>query len=203
MNFSEKGGLKLKVILINGSRKENGCTYSYLSEVASVLKKEGINSEIINIGTKVLNGEMDALLAQVMEAMEKADGLIVGSPVYFASPTGELIAFLDRLFMKGSSVLRFKPAAALTSARRAGTTATIDALNKYFLYSQMPIVSTRYWNMIFGNSPEELAQDEEGMQIVRTLATNMAWVLKSIEAGKAAGVKQPVAEPRTGTNFIR
>ena len=193
----------MKVILINGSRKENGCTYSYLSEVVSVLKKEGIDSEIINIGTKVLNGEMDALLAQVMEAMEKADGLIVGSPVYFASPTGELIAFLDRLFMKGSSVLRFKPAAALTSARRAGTTATIDALNKYFLYSQMPIVSTRYWNMIFGNSPEELAQDEEGMQIVRTLATNMAWVLKSIEAGKAAGVKQPVAEPRTGTNFIR
>lgn len=135
--------------------------------------------------------------------MKDADGIIIGSPVYFASPTGELISFLDRLFMKANASLKFKPAAAITTARRAGTTATLDVIHKYFLYNQMPIVSSRYWSMAFGNSPEEVVRDEEGMQIMQTVGKNMAWIVKSIAAGKAAGVKQPVAEPRISTNFIR
>ena len=193
----------MKVVLINGSRKEEGCTYTSLMETSKVLKSEGIDTELFFLGVKVIDGHMSELLEKVEEAMKEADGIIIGSPVYFASPTGELISFLDRLFMKANACLKFKPAAAITSARRAGTTATLDVIHKYFLYNQMPIVSSRYWSMAFGNSPEEIVQDKEGMQIMETVGKNMAWIVKSIAAGKAAGVKQPVAEPRISTNFIR
>ena len=193
----------MKVVLINGSRKEEGCTYTSLMEISKVLKSEGIDTELFFLGVKVIDGHMSELLEKVEEAMKEADGIIIGSPVYFASPTGELISFLDRLFMKANACLKFKPAAAITSARRAGTTATLDVIHKYFLYNQMPIVSSRYWSMAFGNSPEEIVQDKEGMQIMETVGKNMAWIVKSIAAGKAAGVKPPVAEPRISTNFIR
>ena len=193
----------MKVVLINGSRKEEGCTYTSLMEISKVLKSEGIDTELFFLGVKVIDGHMSELLEKVEEAMKEADGIIIGSPVYFASPTGELISFLDRLFMKANACLKFKPAAAITSARRAGTTATLDVIHKYFLYNQMPIVSSRYWSMAFGNSPEEIVQDKEGMQIMETVGKNMAWIVKSIAAGKAAGVKQSVAEPRMSTNFIR
>ena len=193
----------MKVVLINGSRREQGCTYTSLMEISKVLKSEGIDTELFFLGVKVIDGHISELLDKVEEAMRDADGIIIGSPVYFASPTGELISFLDRLFMKANASLKFKPAAAITTARRAGTTATLDVIHKYFLYNQMPIVSSRYWSMAFGNSPEEVVRDEEGMQIMQTVGKNMAWIVKSIAAGKAAGVKQPVAEPRISTNFIR
>ena len=193
----------MKVVLINGSRKEEGCTYTSLMEISKVLKSEGIDTELFFLGVKVIDGHMSELLEKVEEAMKEADGIIIGSPVYFASPTGELISFLDRLFMKANACLKFKPAAAITSARRAGTTATLDVIHKYFLYNQMPIVSSRYWSMAFGNSPEEIVQDKEGMQIMETVGKNMAWIVKSIAAGKAAGVKQPGAEPTLSTNCIR
>ncbi len=193
----------MKVVLINGSRREQGCTYTSLMEISKVLKSEGIDTELFFLGVKVIDGHISELLDKVEEAMKDADGIIIGSPVYFASPTGELISFLDRLFMKANASLKFKPAAAITTARRAGTTATLDVIHKYFLYNQMPIVSSRYWSMAFGNTPEEVVRDEEGMQIMQTVGKNMAWIVKSIAAGKAAGVKQPVAEPRISTNFIR
>ena len=193
----------MKIVLINGSRREQGCTYTSLMEISKVLKSEGIDTELFFLGVKVIDGHISELLDKVEEAMKDADGIIIGSPVYFASPTGELISFLDRLFMKANASLKFKPAAAITTARRAGTTATLDVIHKYFLYNQMPIVSSRYWSMAFGNSPEEVVRDEEGMQIMQTVGKNMAWIVKSIAAGRAAGVKQPVAEPRISTNFIR
>ena len=193
----------MKIVLINGSRREQGCTYTSLMEISKVLKSEGIDTELFFLGVKVIDGHISELLDKVEEAMKYADGIIIGSPVYFASPTGELISFLDRLFMKANASLKFKPAAAITTARRAGTTATLDVIHKYFLYNQMPIVSSRYWSMAFGNTPEEVVRDEEGMQIMQTVGKNMAWIVKSIAAGKAAGVKQPVAEPRISTNFIR
>ena len=193
----------MKVVLINGSRREQGCTYTSLMEISKVLKSEGIDTELFFLGVKVIDGHISELLDKVEEAMKDADGIIIGSLVYFASPTGELISFLDRLFMKANASLKFKPAAAITTARRAGTTATLDVIHKYFLYNQMPIVSSRYWSMAFGNTPEEVVRDEEGMQIMQTVGKNMAWIVKSIAAGKAAGVKQPVAEPRISTNFIR
>ena len=175
----------MKVVLINGSRKEEGCTYTSLMEISKVLKSEGIDTELFFLGVKVIDGHMSELLEKVEEAMKEADGIIIGSPVYFASPTGELISFLDRLFMKANACLKFKPAAAITSARRAGTTATLDVIHKYFLYNQMPIVSSRYWSMAFGNSPEEIVQDKEGMQIMETVGKNMAWRVKSIAAGSS------------------
>ena len=193
----------MKVVMINGSRREKGCTYTALKEIAKVLEAEGMESQIFHVGVKAVNGEMNDIVKEVAEAVKSADGFIVGSPVYYASPTGEVLAFLDRLFGVAEADLRFKPAAAITSARRAGTTATIDVLNKYFLYDQMPIVSSRYWNMVHGSNPEDVMKDEEGLQIMRTIGTNMAWMLKSIEAGKKSGVKQPEAEDKVFTNFIR
>ena len=192
----------MKVVLVNGSRRENGCTFTALSEIAKVLNDSGIDTEIFHIGKKAMNGEMDTIVKEVAQAVKEADGFIVGSPVYYASPSGEIIAFMDRLWGVAEAELRFKPGAAIASARRGGTTATLDVLNKYFLYNQMPLISSRYWNMVHGNSPEEIKKDEEGMQIMRTIGTNMAWILKSIEAGKSAGVVQPVAETKIFTNFI-
>lgn len=193
----------MKVVLVNGSRRENGCTYTALNIIADVLKENGIETQLFHIGTKAMNGEMNDIVKEVATAVKEADGFVVGSPVYYASPSGEVIAFLDRLFGMAEADLRFKPAAAIASARRGGTTATLDVLNKYFLYDQMPVISSRYWNMVHGNTPEDVMKDEEGVQIMKTVGRNMAWILKSIEAGKAAGVAQPEAEQKIFTNFIR
>ena len=193
----------MKVVLINGSRREKGCTYTALTEIAKELQNEGIETEIFHIGVKAVNGEMNQIVSEVAEAVKSADGLIVGSPVYYASPSGEVMAFLDRLFGVAKEDLMYKPATAIASARRAGTSTTLDVLNKYFLFNQMPLVSSCYWNMVHGSNPEDVLKDEEGMQTMRTLAKNMAWILKSIEAGKASGVKHPVAEEKVFTNFIR
>lgn len=193
----------MKVLLINGSRREKGCTNMALTKISEVLQQEGIETEFLHIGVATVNGEMNQIVAKAAEAVKQADGLIVGSPVYYASPSGEVIAFLDRLFGVAKDDLAFKPAAAIASARRAGTSTTLDVLNKYFMINQMPVVSSCYWNMVHGSAPEEVLQDKEGVQIMETLGRNMAWMLKSIEAGKKAGVKQPEPVDKVMTNFIR
>ncbi|MBM7867227.1 flavodoxin family protein [Heliobacterium gestii] len=208
----------MKVLLVNGSPHEKGCTYTALTEVAAALEKQGIETEIFHVGKKPISGchgcgacqktgqcFMNDGVNEFLEKAASADGFIFGSPVHFASASGMLTSFMDRVFYAGlrSGLFAFKPAAAIVSARRGGTTATFDQINKYFTISNMPVVSSQYWNMVHGNRPEEVRQDLEGMQTMRTLGNNMAWLLKSIEAGKAAGVALPEKEPRAITNFIR
>ena len=193
----------MKVLLFNGSRREKGCTYTALSLVAKELEKAGIDTEIIYVGLNAVNGKLDDLVKEAAAKAKEADGFVFGSPVYYASPTGEIQVFLDRFAGVAGADLRHKPAAAIASARRAGTSTTLDVLNKYLMYNEMPVVSSNYWNMVHGNTPEEVLQDKEGVQIMETLGKNMAWLLKCIEAGKAAGVEVPTAEGGKRTNFIR
>ena len=188
----------MKVLLLNGSPRKNMCTYTALAQVADALGKNGIETEIFQAA--------DSSAENVKAAADKlkdCDGLIVGSPVYWASPTGQIIEFMDKLAMTASKDLIHKPAAAIASARRAGTTATLDVLTKYFSYHQMPVITSNYWTMVHGNTPDEVRQDQEGMQIMRTLGNNMAWILKCIEAGKTAGINAPETENKIMTNFIR
>ncbi len=205
----------MKVMLINGSPNEYGCTYTALAEIAKTLGEHKVETEIIHIGKRPIRGCQDCdtcrkgacvfdddIVNLVAERMRGADGLVVGSPVYFASANGGLVCLLDRLFRVGDSFAH-KPAAAIASARRAGTTAALDVLNKYFLIAQMPVVSSSYWNMVHGNTPEEVLQDEEGLQIMRNLGHNMAWLLQCIEEAKKAGIIPPQAERTYRTNFIR
>lgn len=211
----------MKVLLVNGSPHKEGCTYTALTEVASALKEEGIGSEIYWIGNKPIGGCIGCYQCgakkqcvfddQVNEFTQKAlefDGFIFGSPVFYSGMNGSLMSFMDRVFFSASAKdphpFRFKPAAAVVSTRRAGTTSTLDQINKYFLHQQMPVVSSRYWNMVHGNSPDEVRQDEEGMQVMRYLGRNMAWMLKLREAGDKAGIALPKQEEtRKSTNFIR
>ena len=187
----------MKVILLNGSRREKGCTYTALSVVADTLKENGIDAEIVHALPD------DAIVDAVAEKMKTADGLVIGSPVYWASPSGEIISFMDKLAGKAGAALTHKVGATVTSARRAGTTATLDVLNKYLSYHQMVSVASNYWPMVHGNTPEDVKKDEEGLQIMRTLAQNMAWMLKLIELGKKNGLPHPEREPFVRTNFIR
>lgn len=208
----------MKVLLFNGSPHKAGCTYTALAEVAKTLQEAGVETEILQIGSKAFRGCIacggcsgkgacvfgrDDGLNEIIEKCKTADGFVFGSPVYYASANGTLISFMDRLFYAGAGALAHKPAAAVASARRAGTTVTLDELNKYFTISQMPVVSSTYWNMVHGGKAEDVAQDEEGLQTMRNLGRNMAWLLKCIEAGKAAGVEAPTAERGYRTNFIR
>lgn len=208
----------MKVLLINGSPKANGCTYTALSEIAKELKKENIETEIFHIGNKPIRGCIgcggckatnkcvfnDDIVNEGIEKVKIADGIILGSPVHYAAASGAITSFLDRLFYAyGGKFLAYKPGAAIVSCRRGGSTAAFEQLNKYFTISNMPIVSSQYWNMVHGNTPEEVKQDLEGMQTMRTLGQNMAWLLKSIQAGKDAGIKLPEKEPKALTNFIR
>ena len=193
----------MKVLLFNGSRREKGCTYTALSLIAKELEKAGIDTEIIYIGLNAVNGKLDALVKECAAKMKEADGLVIGSPVYYASPTGEIQVFLDRFAGVAGADLRHKPAAAVASARRAGTSATLDVLYKYLMYNEMPVVTSNYWNMVHGNTPEEVLQDKEGVQIMETLGKNIAWLLKSLEAGKKAGVEEPAKPVKVMTNFIR
>jgi multimeric flavodoxin WrbA len=207
----------MKVLLINGSPHARGCTYTALAEAEKALKEEGIETEIVSIGTAPIRGCIacgkcrqlenrcvfdDDIVNRIIKKAEDADGFIFGSPVYYASANGAMTALMDRLFYAGK-VFAHKPGACVVSARRAGTTAALDQLNKYLMISGMPVVSSQYWNMVHGNTPEEVAQDLEGLQIMRTLGRNMAWLLKSIEAGRQAGIEPPVPEAFERTNFIR
>ena len=186
----------MKVLLLNGSPRKEGCTFTALSEVAKTLNHNGSDTEIFQAG----NPDTDNVKAAAAK-LKEADALIVGSPVYWASPSGQIIEFMDKFCSQAGNFMLHKPAAAVTSARRAGTTATLDVLLKYLEYHQMPVVSSNYWNMVHGNTPEEVKQDEEGLQIMRTLGNNMAWLLRCIEA--AAGVEVPATEEKIKTNFIR
>ena len=207
----------MKVLLINGSPHEAGCTHAALAEAARVLRGEGIETELIHGAAQPVRGCVgcggcagphrcvydDDAVNRCIEALAAADGLIVGSPVYYASPNGALLCLLDRLFYAGGCHAAHKPAAAIVSARRAGTTASLEVLNKYFAFAQMPLVSSTYWPMVHGNSPQEVQQDLEGLEIMGNLARNMAWLLKCIEQGKAVGILPPQAQRHHTTNFIR
>ena len=205
----------MKVLLINGSPHENGCTYTALKETASALNKNGVETEIVWIGNGILGGctgcsacrtlgkcVMDDVVNTIAEKAKMADGFVFGSPVYYSSANGSLISVMDRLFYSAGQVLKYKPASAVVSCRRGGATATFDQLNKYFTINNMPVVSANYWNQIHGNKAEEALQDEEGLQTMRILGYNMAWLLKCIELGKNAGLV-PETEEKIRTNFIR
>ena len=206
----------MNVLLINGSPNEHGCTYTALAEVAGSLNSNGIETDILHIGSApiqdctacgqcrgknycVFGGDA---VNKCVDLLKNADGLVVGSPVYYAGPTGSVCAFLDRLFYNKGAMYAYKPAAVVVSCRRAGSTAALDRLYKYFPLSGMPIVSSQYWNMVHGNTPGEVRQDLEGMQIMRTLGANMAWLIKCIAAARDT-VPYPQKETRIGTNFIR
>ena len=212
----------MKVLLFNGSPHKEGCTYTALTEIAKTLKEENIDSEIYQIGIKsitpcracsacaklgkcVIN---DDDVNNFVEKCKDFDGFIFGSPVHYGSASGGITAFLDRAFFSAllsgkMDYFRHKPASAVVSARRAGTTAALDQLNKYMTISEMPIISGRYWNMVHGHNSNEVRQDLEGMQNMRILARNMAWHLKCMEAGKNAGVQMPKEEEIVFTNFVR
>ena len=211
---------QLKVLLFNGSPHKEGCTYTALKEIAMTLEQEGIVSEIFHVGndaiasckacgacTKLGKCVIDDKVNEFVKLAEDFDGFIIGSPVHYASSSGATVAFLDRAFYSasrsGKKIFPHKPGAAIASARRAGTTATLDQLNKYFTINQMVLVSGRYWNMVHGRTPEDVVQDVEGMQNMRFLARNMAWTLKCIQAGKNIGINPPIQEEVIMTNFIR
>lgn len=207
----------MKVLLFNGSANQHGCTYTALTEVASVLNQEGIDTEIIQVGGQPVRdcigcGQCagkyrcvfdDDMVNQWIDMAKDADGFIFGTPVYYAHASGRIQSVMDRMFYSGGRYFAHKPAAAVASARRAGTTASLDVLNKYFTINQMPVVSSTYWNMVHGSKAEDVLQDEEGLQTMRNLGKNMAWLLKCIEAGKQQGVEAPKAERSKRTNFIR
>lgn len=208
----------MKVLLINGSPHKNGCTYTALAEVAAELEKNGVETEIFHIGAKPVGGcvacwackqlgkcAFDDTVNEALPKLAEADGVVFGSPVYYACANGSMLGFMQRLSIAGGQHLQFKPAAIVASARRAGTTATLDALAKIPAYHNMPLVSGCYWPMVHGanGKAEDAAQDTEGLQTMRAIGRNMAWMLKCIAAGKAAGIEQPVAEPKQFTSFIR
>lgn len=207
----------MKVLMLNGSSNLKGCTYTALTEIGEALKKEGIDYEIFQIGAKPVRDcigcnkcgedgcifDDDAVNEFVRKAAD-ADGFIFGSPVYYAHPSGRILSFLDRVFYSsGRRVFSFKPGAAIVSARRGGTTASLDAITKYFGITQMPVVGSTYWNMVHGQTPEDVLKDEEGLQTMRNLGRNMAWMLKCIALGKESGIALPQTESEYRTNFIR
>lgn len=206
----------MKVLLLNGSPKAEGCTYTALCEVAGALEKNGIETEIVQVGTAPIAGcigcgaciktgrcFMEDGVNEFVEKAKQADGFVFGSPVHYAAASGAVTSFLDRAFYGKSAAFAGKPGAAIVSCRRGGAASAFDQLNKYFTISNMPIVSSQYWNQVHGNTPEQVRCDEEGMQTMRTLGNNMAWLLKCIEAGKKAGITFPEREPALKTNFIR
>ncbi len=206
----------MKALLINGSPHPKGCTYTALCEVAKGLESEGIEYDIIHIGSGDIPGcrgcgscrkkgacVIDDKVNEIASELGGYDGFVFGSPVYYAGPAGQLTSFMDRLFYANGGKMAYKPAAAVVSCRRGGSTASLDRLNKYFTISNMPVVPSQYWNQVHGNTPDEVKQDLEGMQIMRTLGRNMGWMMKCIEAGKKAGISVPAPEERTRTNFIR
>lgn len=209
----------MKVLLINGSPNEERCTYTALAQAARTLETEGVDTEIAWIGRDPLRGCIgcggcsklgrarcifdDDVVNRLLDAAEEADGYIVGTPVFYAGANGALLAVLDRMFYAGGSVMQFKPAAGIASARRAGTTPAIDQINKYFQINKMPVVSSTYWPMVHGQSAEDVLKDEEGLQTMRMLGKNMAWMLRCIERDRAAGGGHPEMERKIATNFIR
>lgn len=204
-----------KVLLINGSPHENGCTYTALKELEKTLQDRGIETELFQIGRKPVSGciacgycgkngkcVIDDELNGILSRLDEFDGIVAGSPVYYSGPSAQLCAFLDRLFYAGGDKMAGKLAASVVSCRRGGATAAFERLNQYFLMSNMAVVGSQYWNQVHGKCPEDVEKDLEGLQTMRTLGENMAWLLKCIEAGRRSGVAEPEYEKRTPTNFI-
>lgn len=209
-----------KVLFINGSPHREGCTYTALAEVEQVLHRHGIETEMLWLGKEPVPGCIDCRSCHgtgrciygekqhdrvnaVLEELDGIDAIVVGSPVYYAAASGQVTSFLNRLFFAAGGRMAGKLGAAVVSCRRGGAASAFDQLNKYFTISNMPVVSSQYWNQVHGNTPEEVRRDAEGMQMMRTLGENLAWLLHSVEAGRAAGVPAPAYEPRVSTNFIR
>ncbi len=205
----------MKVILVNGSPRKMGCTNRALEEVQGALNQAGVDTEIFWIGTKVQGclgcgsckrtGQcvFDDQVRTFLEKAREADGFVFGSPVYYSSASGSITSFMDRAFFSGGRLLQYKPAAAVMSCRRGGATETFAQLNMYFTINNMPVVSSQYWNQVHGSTPEQVEQDAEGLQTMRTLGRNMAWLLRCIAAGRQNGVDLPEREPPIATNFIR
>lgn len=208
----------MKVLLVNGSSRQDGCTYTALNEIATALNNENIETEIFFLGNEPvrdcvgcdacskLNGKCvydNDVVNKLIDKAKEADGFVFGSPVYYAHPSGRILSVLDRAFYADKSAFAHKPGAAITSARRGGTTASFDVLNKYFTIAQMPVVSSTYWNMVHGSIPYDVLKDAEGLQTMRNIALNMSWLLKCIALGKENGIDAPVAESDYKTNFIR
>lgn len=204
----------MEVLLINGSPHARGCTYTALREAANTLSAHGVEAEILHLGTEPISGCIgcgacrktgsgkcmfkDDIVNVAIEKAAGADGFIFGTPVHYAAASGALTSFMDRAFYAGGNQFAYKPAAAVASCRRGGASATLDQINKYFGINNMPVVPSNYWNMVHGNTPEEVVKDEEGMQTMRVLAENMAWMLEGLSK-----VKKPDAVPKIKTNFIR
>jgi multimeric flavodoxin WrbA len=207
----------MNVLLLNGSPRPQGNTALALRTAAAVLESEGIGTELVQCGRLALHGclacggcadgqnrcALDDEVNLFLRRAEEAQGFLFGSPVYYAGITGTLKSFLDRAFYAGGRLFAHKPGAGVVAARRGGETPAFDQLNKYFTINRMPVVSSQYWNMVFGGAPGEAALDEEGMQTMRTLGRNMAWLLRCIEAGAEKGHTPPPAEPARRTSFIR
>lgn len=211
----------MKVLLLNGSPHKEGCTYTALCEAADTLNKEGIDTEIFRIGNKPIGGciaclkcretgkcVFDDVVNEFREKALSADGFVFGTPVHYGAASGNMTAFMDRAFYselggKANEAYYMKPAAAVISARRAGTTAAFDQINKYFTIQEMPVVSSRYWNMVHGTNAAEVKQDAEGLYTMRVLGRNMAYMLRCFEAGRKAGVPMPEKEAAIFTNFVR
>lgn len=206
----------MKVILVNGSPHERGCTDRALREVAAALESEGVQTEMFWTGRQPVSGctgcgacrklkkcviDGDGVNDFIRKA-QSADGFVFGSPVHYASAGGAMISFLDRAFCSGGAAMKYKPGAAVVSCRRAGASATFDMLNKYFTINGMPVASSNYWNEVHGQTAEDVEKDEEGLQTMRVLGYNLAWLLKCVALGKAQGVT-PKGEEKIKTNFIR
>lgn len=206
----------MKVLMFNGSPKANGCTYTALCEMAKVLQEEGIETEIMHVGGKPLGGCMGCggcgttgecvyggVVVEAAKKLEQADAVVFGSPVHYASISGNMMGFLHRLSWSAGKYLKYKPAAMVVSARRAGTTSALDEIAKIPEFFHMPLINGNYWPMVHGSTPEDVKRDEEGLQIVRNIARNMAWILKCIEAGKEKRIVHPEPEAQIRTNFIK
>ncbi|MGI6671415.1 MAG: flavodoxin family protein [Christensenellales bacterium] len=204
----------MKVVLLNGSPHWKGCTYTALNEVRTTLESEGIATDMLWVGNGPVAGctacgycdrhDRCVVDDQVNTLLDMPfDALVVGSPVYYGAASGQVTCFLNRLFFAGSARMAGRFGAAVVSCRRGGATATFDQLNKYFTIANMPVVPSQYWNQVHGNTPEQVKQDLEGLQTMRTLARNLAWLLRLKQAGQDAGVAPPAREPRVSTNFIR
>lgn len=207
----------MKVLLVNGSAREKGCTHTALTEVAKALNDTEISTEIFFLGTDAVRDCIgcqscrktgkcvfdDDMVNGFVEKAKTADGFVFGSPVYYAHPSGRLLCFMNRVFYSAGGIFAHKPAAAVVSARRAGTTAAIDVINKYFQIAGMPVVSSNYWNMVHGNTPDDVRRDAEGLQIMHLLGQNMAWMLKSFDKARKNGVLPPETPEKIKTNFIR
>lgn len=205
----------MKVLLINGSPHKDGCTFTALNEVAQTLHKHDIETEILYLGNKPVAGCIacmkcfetghcfrDDMVRELQKRLDEFDGIILGSPVYYSNPTGQILSFAQRLFFCKEGEMAGKLGAAVVSCRRGGASATFESLNQFFTISNMPVVPSQYWNSVHGFTPDDVRQDEEGLQTMRSLGENMAWMLRCIENGRRNGIDKPIYETRLKTHFI-